>query len=446
MRYDQLSIDADVLAETDAERNTVTIGFHPQLTVIAGVGRLEREGLMNELVGALGSSRSGVHAELTTDSGRQMAIFRPARARHRVIDIDNAKDITPLFTTAGGDIDILAGAGLDTRTARRRIRVTSGDLTTRSQTDNILRRLSAIDPVELWSTAERVRITEDQLQAEAESVKVNAEDAEAVQRIEARHQTFVETKRRAELLRKMSFFCAAFGALAAVPLAKYGGTVTAMPVIMAAAVVTMLSFRQFKKLEEAEVAEREALKAAGAQSYLGFHLQRVNGLLANDQHRRRLMRAAEEHRQSLDLWKSLVGDVEVAWVLERRELIENMTRQRISFTQTAAMLAPDIQDVETADLAQTLIDRLTDARSLGPAGESLPLVIDDALRELPRASKPPLLELILRASKEQQIIFLTEDPEVSAWARLEAMTGELTVLEPAGAGGGTLANDFQPTT
>jgi len=158
------------------------------------------------------------------------------------------------------------------------------------------------------------------------------------------------------------------------------------------------------------------------------------------------MRAAEEHRQSLDLWKSVVGaDVDVAWVLERRELIENMTRQRIAFTQTAAMLAPDIQDVETADLAQTLIDRLTDARVLGPGGESLPLVVDDALRELPKSSKPPLLELILRASKDQQIIFLTEDPDVSAWARLEAMTGELTVLEPAATSSSVLASDFQPT-
>ena len=47
-----------------------------------------------------------------------------------------------------------------------------------------------------------------------------------------------------------------------------------------------------EQLERAGEDETKALKAAGAQSYLGFHLQRVNGLLASDQHRKRLMRAA----------------------------------------------------------------------------------------------------------------------------------------------------------
>ena len=69
-----------------------------------------------------------------------------------------------------------------------------------------------------------------------------------------------------------------------------------MPLVFVAAAITVMSFRQFKQLEQAGHDETKALKAAGAQSYLGFHLQRVNGLLAADQHRKRLMRAAEEHR------------------------------------------------------------------------------------------------------------------------------------------------------
>ena len=86
--------------------------FHPRLTVIAGVGRLEREGLINELVGALGSSRSGVHAELATDSGGRFAVFRPTRGRHRVIDVEQAEHITRFFANEQGEIDVLARAGL----------------------------------------------------------------------------------------------------------------------------------------------------------------------------------------------------------------------------------------------------------------------------------------------------------------------------------------------
>jgi hypothetical protein len=31
---------------------------------------------------------------------------------------------------------------------------------------------------------------------------------------------------------------------------------------------------------------------------------------------------------------------------------------------------------------------------------------------------------------EPQIIFLTEDEDVASWARLESLTGELSVIEP----------------
>ena len=424
MRYEHLVIQAD--------GNNFDVEFHPRLTVITGVGRLEREGLINELVGALGSSRSGVHAELAADNGGRFAIFRPEGARHRVIDVERSADVTQHFCNQAGDIDLLAGAGLDLRSARRRMRVTSGDLTTTSQTDQIVRRLAAIDPTVLWSAAERVRITEDHLQAEAETMQANAEDAEVIQRIEHRHQEFVDAQRRAELFRRLSFFCAAGAALAAVPMAMFVGRIAAMPLIMAAAIVAMLSFREFGNLEEAEDEERKALRAAGAQSYLGFHLQRVNGLLASDQHRKKLMRAAEEHRASIDGWKQLVGDVDVNWVLERRDAITTMAAQRQALSETHQSYAhPSLDNSATADLAQALITRLADVRTLGPGGESFPLILDDPLRELPQQVKPSLLERLVRASSMQQLIFLTEDPDVSSWARLEAMTGEIAVLEPA---------------
>ena len=194
-----------------------------------------------------------------------------------------------------------------------------GDLTTSSQTDQIIRRLALMDPTELWSAAERVRITEDQLQAEAESMQANPEDAEVV----AAHREIATTsswwpQSRHELFRKLSFFCGAFAALAAVPMSLFFGKVSAMPLVFAAAAITVMSFRPVQATRSAGHDETKALKAAGAQSYLGFHLQRVNGLLASDQHRKRLMRAAEEHRGSTEAWKHLVGDIEVTWVLARR--------------------------------------------------------------------------------------------------------------------------------
>ena len=43
MRYQRLILEAG--------SNAVTVRFHPRLTVIAGVGRAAREGLVGELLG-----------------------------------------------------------------------------------------------------------------------------------------------------------------------------------------------------------------------------------------------------------------------------------------------------------------------------------------------------------------------------------------------------------
>ncbi|MGZ0218466.1 MAG: hypothetical protein ACKVIY_05525, partial [Acidimicrobiales bacterium] len=104
--------------------------FHPRLTVISGVGRLEREGLISELVGSLTSSRAGVLAEVMADAGNRFAIFRPPSARARVIDIDASADVSDRFADETGAIDLLSLAGLDERSAKRPLRLTSTDLTT----------------------------------------------------------------------------------------------------------------------------------------------------------------------------------------------------------------------------------------------------------------------------------------------------------------------------
>ena len=89
MRFDRLVIEAD--------ENTFSLEFHPRLTVIGGVGRLEREGLITELVGSLSSSRAGVHAEIVADNGNRFAVFRPFGARARVIDVEASADVSTRF-------------------------------------------------------------------------------------------------------------------------------------------------------------------------------------------------------------------------------------------------------------------------------------------------------------------------------------------------------------
>ena len=70
-----------------------------------------------------------------------------------------------------------------------------------------------------------------------------------------------------------------------------------------------------------------------------------------------------------------------------------------------------------------LLGRVASARRVGPGGESVPLIIDDVLRTLPRVQKHRLLDLLARLGDAAQIIYLSLDDETLEWARQRAETG-----------------------
>jgi hypothetical protein len=63
-----------------------------------------------------------------------------------------------------------------------------------------------------------------------------------------------------------------------------------------------------------------------------------------------------------------------------------------------------------------LLARLAALRSVSYAG-SVPLVIDDALAELTQRDVEHLLHKLERMSESVQIVYLSDDPTVSTWAR-----------------------------
>jgi hypothetical protein len=422
MRFDRLVIEAD--------ENTFSLEFHPRLTVIGGVGRLEREGLITELVGSLSSSRAGVHAEIVADNGNRLAVLRPFGAQARVIDVEASADVSARFADDDGQIDLLSVAGMDTRAAKRQLRLTSTDLTTSTHHDQIIRRLACVDAEELWGLANRVKAAQAVLDEEADATGSAPEDAAVVARIEERHARFEEAQSRAERFRKVSFFGGA-AAILAIPSVMWISQTIAMALVIIAALVTALSFMQNQRMEWARKAEEAALAEAGAQSYLGFHLQRVNGLLDSQASRQRLVEASAEHETAMSAWFATAGDIVVEWAEEHREEIEEAARRSKDVdAMNTGPLPIDTENDEVAAHAHALIQRLEQVRGIGPAGENLPLVLDDSLNGLDAELKAPLLEMLVRASESQQIVFVTEDVDVTEWARVEAITGDLSILEP----------------
>jgi hypothetical protein len=104
--------------------------------------------------------------------------------------------------------------------------------------------------------------------------------------------------------------------------------------------------------------------------------------------------------------------------LERTEAARRVERN-------AAVPAPadnpepdvDISGVDVDELEVYLLARLVAQRSVGEAG-SLPLVIDDAFSGLPVETIERALAVLERFTPAFQFIFLSDDPELEAWARL----------------------------
>lgn len=422
MRVERLVIEAG--------ENTFTLDLHPRLTVVAGMGSVERESLVGELIGALGGSRTGVHVELEERGGRHLAAFRPPTGHHRIIDVDRAKDVTAEFTDPDGGCSLLHHLALDSRTARVMMRFGAADLATSSNQGQTVEVLAGLDQGRVWASAEALRRAEVELTAEAEAIGSSPEDAVMIDEVEARHNAVERAADKLERTRRRTFWIGGAAALAIVPGAILAGTVGLLFAAVALTSVA-LSLLSRANVGRAAKAEEKALAKAGAGSYLGFQLQRVNGLLANDSHRRTLIDVAGARRMALADWQQIAGDIPVEWALANREEVQAAARLRSDVDALSALstTAPDLSPDLTGDLAHAIVTRLAEVRAV--AGEGIPLLLDDPFQQLDPSMKPPLLELLGRSAAESQIVFLTEDEDVASWARLEALAGDLALIEPA---------------
>jgi len=82
-----------------------------------------------------------------------------------------------------------------------------------------------------------------------------------------------------------------------------------------------------------------------------------------------------------------------------------------------------------ADIQQHLLGRLTKAAAAGPHGDAVPALLDEVFLRVPAERKWDLLDLLYRLSERHQLVYLSDDPFVAAWAR-QCGGGSLLLLEP----------------
>jgi len=85
---------------------------------------------------------------------------------------------------------------------------------------------------------------------------------------------------------------------------------------------------------------------------------------------------------------------------------------------------------QVADVQQFLLAHLTRAGHCGLQDETVPVILDDVFLRIAADRKWELLDMLRRLGETTQLIYLTDDPYVGAWARRRAAAGLITLLEP----------------
>ncbi len=132
-------------------------------------------------------------------------------------------------------------------------------------------------------------------------------------------------------------------------------------------------------------------------------------------------------RDAQSRWAVLAGGVSVEWAVAHRAQI-------VAASATGKDLSPhDTEAVgEQLGAATHAIQQCFAAvRSVGSGMETFPLLLDEPFTDLDPGAVAPLLETILQQSAHQQVLLFTQSDAIASWARLEAMTGALEVVEPA---------------
>ncbi len=126
----------------------------------------------------------------------------------------------------------------------------------------------------------------------------------------------------------------------------------------------------------------------------------------------------------------------VALVSQARAKVPDMTSlgdrhsavaRRVAALEEGSGLSESIV-VDPAELQERLLARLGRARHGAPDGGPLPAILDEPFLNVPAGHKWDLLDMVERLSEGSQIIYLTDDPYVAAWAKRRSDSGAIKLL------------------
>ena len=154
-------------------------------------------------------------------------------------------------------------------------------------------------------------------------------------------------------------------------------------------------------------------------------------MLSSSETRKQAATAAD-HKKAAEAWRDVAGEISAEWALaDREEIIAAALLQRgaspLNGTQETyepveGSLAANLAHASSR-ISRTFATSAPKARACR-CYWTIRFSLDASV-------KPALLELLSRSAGSPQVLLLTNDPDVLTWARLEALTGEIGILEAA---------------
>lgn len=120
-----------------------------------------------------------------------------------------------------------------------------------------------------------------------------------------------------------------------------------------------------------------------------------------------------------------LSEAETTDVTALRRQLSATTAQVANYERRlAAAIAPS-----PGELSRDLLDLIGRHARHGD-DHFLPLLVDEPLNQIPADKREALLDMLLRLSARVQMIYLTEDPVVRAWARAHEAGMGISMMEP----------------
>lgn len=399
--------------ELETQSETVELTLHPLLTVVTGLGRLEREALSGEILGALGAGRPGLSLDMVGPDGKFISVSRPLDGAPSVTDSFDGTDLTAQYQRGSG-IDLLGSLGLDKGQARTLLRMGRHDVRPPEGKWQIIERLAELDQGELWSTATeiaRLSVELEQLGAEV------TEQRGPVAEIETAHETVELAADALADIRRDVTAATVGSALAAVVVALLFGFLLATPLVLGAAGGLGFLVWRRSQLQAALTTEEAALSTFGVGTYLDYQMEQVEEMTDNTSRSRRLELMDAKTNAESD-WRALTGDgISLAWAVDHRPEILRLAEQaKVEEASTDAV--PDVLPrMDDANLGafDALKQRLGQLTVLFPDG--MIFLLDDPLADLEDFELTAALTLIDDALDQHQLILMSDDPRIVGWAR-----------------------------